>query len=1384
MSLRGRSSLVSFCWVLILSGCSSDPPPLAGTTRPEIRSASPTSPGQSLNPKLLGIAEGHSKVRLYVTSDCSGEPLREGSSEQFEKEGLEGEASDNATTYFYAQSTNRWGASSECSEGYFYVHDTVPPEAPRITRTLPSSPSNSNTTPRIEGLTARQTVVTFYGAPNCSGPVLATLDVGLSDSFSQGFVVEPDSTHVYSATATDLAGNVSDCAGAVTYVHDPRVPSAPTLLSTAPVSPSSSGTPLVQGTADPRAKIYLFHGTTCAGSPQATANADAQGDISVAAQVEANTLNLFSALAQNAAGTWSACSNTLSYIHDAVPPGLPTFSSSDPASPSRSDFTPTLNGQSEPSSTVRLFRGTCTGAPVATIQANETGAFSVSVGVAANSATTFHAQAVDLAGNVSACSTSTWTYVHDDVAPSPVGALAVSPSAQSNSVTSPTISGAAEANGTVALYTTTGCVGTPVALVPVNASGNFAALVTVAANSRSVFRAVAFDMAGNPSACSSASITFTHDDIRPATPVISGTSPTSPGNEPLPTIVGTGEAGSTVTIFVNALCTGKPARTGTVSPAGTFSIRLNNAVPSNVASDFYAAATDGAGNASGCSAARSYTHDNIAPPMPTLQRTTPASPSPDNTPTVSGTAQPGAFVRLYTTLLCSIGSEITASPAVTNASGDFSVAVVVPANVTTSIYARAFDAAENGSGCTVIPLLFQHDGIAPDAPVITAISPSPSNSLTPTLTGTAPSGLTVRLYLNGNCTGDAAGSGVANDAGAFSLTALVPPNASSQVWARTVDSAGNASACSNASQIYTHDGFVPSEPSVTGVVPASPSAIRSPQISGSAEGSSTVRVYGAAGCGGAVLATTTATAGGSYSVPVTVPANVTTSLFVRATDAAGNPSACSSSFVSYTHDDVVPQPPLLQGTTPGSPGTEIQPVLAGTAEALSTVRIYRQAGCAGTFIEGTVGANGTFSIGVPVSPGSSNVLTARSVDAAGNVSACGSGAVPYVHDATAPAVPTFTRTTPPSPSNEGSPSVVGTAEANSTVLLYLSAGCSVPVTTGAAGLSGAFSINVPVNTNIANNIYARARDAAGNTSGCTAAPLVYVHDSIAPGIPTVSNTSPASPSNDGTPTVNGFGETGSVVRLFVASDCSGSFVAEGVVSSGAFHIDVVVPAGATRTFYAHAVDTAGNASACSTSSVSYSVDATPPSAPNVNGAAPPTPSSVIAPTIVGESEAGATVETFLNSGCTGAPAGMGTASVTGAFSVVTTVKANSENRIYARARDGAGNTSSCSSTFAFYVHDGVAPEAPVLSGSVPVSGSAEVTPSIQGSAESGSTVRLFASASCDGAVVGEGMAVGGLFSIPVTVASGSASTFYALATDSAGNISSCSSSFLTYQAGL
>jgi hypothetical protein len=103
------------------------------------------------------------------------------------------------------------------------------------------------------------------------------------------------------------------------------------------------------------------------------------------------------------------------------------------------------------------------------------------------------------------------------------------------------------------------------------------------------------------------------DVVPPAAPQLSGTNPASPSQNGTPRILGAAEAGSTVTVYASADCSGAPIAMGGAAELASPGIAVS--VPEGATATFSAAATDAIGNVSPCSTPISYTHTKKATPV-------------------------------------------------------------------------------------------------------------------------------------------------------------------------------------------------------------------------------------------------------------------------------------------------------------------------------------------------------------------------------------------------------------------------------------------------------------------------------------------------------------------------------------------------------------------------------------------------------------------------------------------------------------------------------------------------------------------------------------------------------------------------------------------------
>ncbi|MBM4396336.1 MAG: fibronectin type III domain-containing protein, partial [Deltaproteobacteria bacterium] len=1353
---------------------------------PVLTGTSPLSPSSASSPMVTGLGEVGATVRVFASADCSGTPLATGKVDASGGFAILVGVPSNAETTLYAQATDVAGNVSACSDdGLTYVHDSLRPDAPVMTGTDPVSPSNV-AAPSVKGTAEAGAAVSVFTTTNCSGGAAGTGTASEAGEFSVQVTVAESSQTTFYATATDLAGNVSLCAvTGVTYVHETTIPDAPALTGTTPASPSNAVTsPKLSGTALAGGTVKVYKTADCTGDAAATAAVGAGGTFEVEVAADANATTTFRATVTSFAGNTSACSEGLDYVHDSTAPAAPVVTGTAPASPSN-DATPTVKGTAEAGSSVAVFSNVaCTGAPLARGTADAAGAFAIDAAAAANGTTKFYAAATDVAGNISACSSTFATYLHDDVPPAEPTFIGSTPASPSKVVTTPFLTGITDSQTKVEIFATADCSG-GVFGTQTSADGSFSIKVTVPANSATKFHAVATDAAGNRSACSSSELEFVHDNAAPAAPVLVSTDPASPSNNANPTVNGTAEPNAEVKLYKAAGCAGTVAAGGSADGTGAFAILTG--VAQNATTTLYGKATDVAGNTSDCSAVGlAYVHDSVAPEAIAFTGTNPPSPSNSLTPQVLGTSEAGATVRLYRTTNCS-GAEAGNGKA--GEDGAFAIGVTVASGSTSTFYGKATDAAGNVSLCSASGQTYSHDTTKPQAPVLTGTTPaSPSNSVTtPKVNGTTMATSTVKVFKTADCSGAAEATGTSAANGTFSIQVTVAANAETTLYANVTSGSGNVSACS-LGVTYVHDGVAPAAPVVTATDPVGPSNVAAPAVKGTAEAGSSVAVFTNATCSGAAAATGTAGATGDFAVAGAAAApNATTRFYAKATDLAGNASPCSTTFASYEHDNVAPAAPVFVGSTPASPSQSVTtPFLAGTATTGTTVEVFTTSDCTGAVLGSQAVTGGSFNLMVTVQPNTTTKFRAVAVDAAGNRSTCSASELSYTHDSLPPGSPNLQRTEPASPSSSANPTVSGTAEAGAEVKLYKAAGCTgAAAATGTADGTGAFAMLVGVTTNATTTFYGTAKDAAGNLSGCSATGLPYVHDNVAPATVAFTGTNPPSPSNSLTPQVLGTAEAASTVKLYKTANCTGAVDGTGTAdAAGAFAIGVTVASGSTTTWYASATDGAGNTSPCSATSQKYVHDTYVPEAPILTGTTPASPSnSVTTPKVNGTALAGGTVKVFKTADCTGAAAATGTVAADGTFQVQATVTANTTTTFRATVTTTSGNTSACSTSSVKFVHDSVAPAAPSVTGTSPASPSNNPAPSVSGTAEALASVLVYTNASCTGTPAQGGAAdAAGAFTLAGVPAAANATTrFHAKATDAAGNAGPCSTTFATYQ---
>ncbi|WP_191601785.1 Ig-like domain-containing protein [Marinomonas algicola] len=707
-------------------------------------------------------------------------------------------------------------------------------------------------------------------------------------------------------------------------------------------------------------------------------------------------------------------------------------------------------------------------------------------------------------------------------APSGLDLLIASDSGSSSSddvtsITTPSISGNAEANSTVILYDTDGS--TELGSVTADGSGNWSITSSTLTEGDHNLTTKARDAAGNTSVASSA-LTVTIDTDAPNAPSVADLSSASDSgssstdnvtNDTTPTVTGTAEANATVTLYDTDGSTSLGSVTADGS--GNWSITSNTLMEGD--QTLTTKATDAAGNTSVASAGLTVTIDTAAPSAPSVADLANASDSGssnsdnitnDTTPTVTGTAEAGASVTLYDTDGTTSLGSVTA-----DGSGNWSITSSALTDGAHTLTTKATDAAGNTSVASA-GLTVTIDTAAPNALSVADLADASdsgsSNSdnitsdTTPTVTGTAEANATVTLYDTDGTT--SLGSTTADGSGNWSITSSALTDGAHTLTTKSTDAAGNVSVASSGLTV-TIDTAAPNALSVADLADASDSGSSNsdnitsdttPTVTGTAEANATVTLYDTDGT--TSLGSTTADGSGNWSITSSTLTEGDHNLTTKATDTASNTSVASSA-LTVTIDSTAPNAPsvadLADASDSGSSNSDnitstTTPTLTGTAEANATVTLYDTNG-SGTTSLGSVTADGSgnWSITSSALTDGAHTLTTKSTDAAGNVSVASSGLTVTI-DTAAPnalSVADLADASDSGSSNsdnitsDTTPTVTGTAEANATVTLYDTDGTTSLGSTTADG-SGNWSITSRALTDGAHTLTTKSTDAAGNVS--------------------------------------------------------------------------------------------------------------------------------------------------------------------------------------------------------------------------------------------------------------------------------------------------------------
>ncbi|HWJ65644.1 MAG TPA: Ig-like domain-containing protein [Nocardioides sp.] len=845
----------------------------------------------------------------------------------------------------------------------------------------------------------------------------------------------------------------------------------------------------------------------------------------------------------------------------------------------------------------------------------------------------------------------------------------------------PTISGTGEPGATVEVVVDGVVIGTTT--VAVDGTWSLTPTTPLADGPHTV-TATQTDLGGNTSPADSN--TFTVDTTVPAAPVITGPADGSVVGDSTPTITGTGEPGATVEVVVDGVVIG----TTTVDPLGNWTIDV--AVPlADGPHTVTATQTDPAGNTSPVATSDFVVDTTAAPPVidPALDGLL----TNDDTPTISGTGEPGATVTVTTGTGQVLGSAVVAED------GTWSFDAVPMADGTHTLTAVQVDAVGNTSAPSAPVTITIDATIAP--PVIDPVAEPVTSDTTPTVTGTAEPGATVVVSVDGVVVGQTTADGT----GSWSFPLPAQEDGPHEVTATQTDLAGNASGPSEPVTI-TVDTVAPDAPTIAAPADGSVTSNPQPLVTGTAEPNTTVDVI----LDGATYTVAVGADGVWEVTPLAPLPDGTYTVSVTATDDAGNTSAPTTS--TFEVDTTAPDAPLITGPADGSTiGTDL-PTITGTAEPGSTVTVVVDGTPYETTADPVTGA-WSVTVTVPLDDGPVDV-TATATDDAGNTGPAAASS--FVVDTTA-AAPVITSPATGTVTNDATIPLTGTGEPGATVTVRDENG-DVVATAVVDGLGNWTAETIALAEGV-HTLTATQVDGLGNTSPASSPVQVTVDLTAAP--PVVDPLPDGGLTSDATPTITGTGEPGATVEVSIDGVVVGTTT---VGEDGTWSFTPTDPlADGSHTVTATQTDGAGNTSAVS-EPVTIVVDTTAPAAPEITSVADGDVLDDPTPTISGTGEPGATVEVSID----GVVVGTAEVAADGTWSVdVTSPLADGPHTVEATQTDDAGNTSA--PTAVDVVVDTPVPPAPTVEAPATTD---DRTPTISGTGVPGSTVQVL----LDGAVMG------------------------------------------------
>lgn len=493
---------------------------------PVFVATTPTSPTRTtLVPRISGTASADTQqIRIFNNSTCSN-VVGSGTKAVFEGSGIPASIMANEITTLYGVASDAAGNMSACIALTTFEHDTIPPDPPVFGLSVPSSPNNQSTTPRIQGTTDITAVdVKLYNDESCTNLIGSGSTTAFDSPGIQVTVTGNTTTTLY-ATSDDTAGNTSECSALSNYSHSALPAPAPGFFQATPSTPTRiTNRPYIVGTAaNTITRVTIYSDSACTGS-LGTASRSIFVTSGIQATVAVNAESSLYAISEDVYGNVSSCTFMTNYIHNTIPPLDPVLVSVTPVSPNNQSTTPVIRGSLtfDPGNVlqpneVSLYDGFLCLNKIGTGTPADFQGPGIAASLPANTASSIYARVFDAAGNSSSCTFLT-DYVHDALVPGRPLLASITPATPS--YTSDTVMVGSIGTTTdflpptnLVVYTDSMCQ-TILKSAPVSqfTSGNYT--LSVSKNSTTELYGAIFNQVGTASPCTLL-VNYVHTDAAP-----------------------------------------------------------------------------------------------------------------------------------------------------------------------------------------------------------------------------------------------------------------------------------------------------------------------------------------------------------------------------------------------------------------------------------------------------------------------------------------------------------------------------------------------------------------------------------------------------------------------------------------------------------------------------------------------------------------------------------------------------------------------------------------------------------------------------------------------------------------------------------------------------